>query len=72
LADDFSIGRLHGDLNALARTCVPWLKRFSSGYHWSLLQVEYAFDITQTARRQLLAPLKLREVIIVPTLCPQT
>ena len=45
LADDFSIGRLHRDLDALARTCVPWLKRFSGGYHWSLMQVEYAFDI---------------------------
>jgi hypothetical protein len=45
LADDFSIGRLHRDLDVLARNCVPWLKRFPSGYHWSLMQVEYAFDI---------------------------
>ena len=45
LADDFSISRLHKDLDALAGKCVPWLKRFPGGYHWSLMQVEYAFDI---------------------------
>ena len=36
LADDFSISRLHKDLDALASQCVPWLKRFPSGYQLSL------------------------------------
>lgn len=45
LAETFSIGSLHKDLDVLARTCVPWLSRFAGGYHWSVMQVEYAFDI---------------------------
>lgn len=40
LADGFSIQALHADLDALARQYVPFLNQFSSGYHWSLMQVE--------------------------------
>ena len=46
LADGFSIQALHADLDALARQYVPFLKRFPSGYHWSLMQVEYSWDLS--------------------------
>ena len=46
LADDFSLDQLKGDLEGLARQCVPGLvERFRGGYHWSLLQVEYSLDL---------------------------
>ena len=46
LADQFSIQALHDDLNALARQYVPFLKQFPSGYYWSLMQVEYSWDLS--------------------------
>ena len=46
LADQFSIQALHHDLNALARQYVPFLKQFPSGYYWSLMQVEYSWDLS--------------------------
>lgn len=46
LADGFSIQALHADLDALARRYVPFLKQFPSGYHWSLMQVEYSWDLS--------------------------
>ena len=46
LADGFSIQALHADLDALARQYVPFLKQFPSGYHWSLMQVEYSWDLS--------------------------
>lgn len=46
LADAFSIPALHADLDALARQYVPFLKQFPSGYHWSLMQVEYSWDLS--------------------------
>ncbi|MDE3100160.1 MAG: hypothetical protein KGJ88_11865 [Verrucomicrobiota bacterium] len=46
LADGFSIHALHADLDALARQYVPFLKQFPSGYHWSLMQVEYSWDLS--------------------------
>lgn len=45
LSDGFEIKQWHADLNALAKTYVPFLDRFASGYHWSLMQVEYSWDI---------------------------
>jgi len=45
LADDMTVGALHRSLNRLARKCCPVIRHFSSGYHWSLMQVEYATDI---------------------------
>jgi hypothetical protein len=46
LADDFSLDQLKGDLDGLARQCVPaLLERFRGGYHWSLMQVEYSWDL---------------------------
>lgn len=45
LSDGFELKRWHADLNALAKTYVPFLHRFPSGYHWSLMPVEYRWDI---------------------------
>lgn len=46
LADQFSLQALNADLNALARQYVPFLKQFPSGYYWSLMQVEYSWDLS--------------------------
>jgi hypothetical protein len=46
LADQFSIQALNTDLNALARQYVPFLQQFPSGYYWSLMQVEYSWDLS--------------------------
>ena len=55
LSDGFDLKRWHADLNALARTSVPFLSRFPSGYHWSLMQVEYSWDIVWK-KAEALAP----------------
>jgi hypothetical protein len=46
LADQFSLQALNADLNALARKYVPFLQQFPSGYYWSLMQVEYSWDLS--------------------------
>ena len=46
LSDAFPIQALNADLNALARQYVPFLKQFPSGYYWSLMQVEYSWDLS--------------------------
>jgi len=46
LADAFPIQALNADLNALACQYVPFLKEFPSGYYWSLMQVEYSWDLS--------------------------
>lgn len=53
LADEFDIQRLHRDLDKLAARCVPFLKGFPAGYHWSLMQVEHAFDIVWKSKGTL-------------------
>lgn len=45
LAEAFSVGELHRLLNELALLYCPVLARFANGYHWSLMQVEYATDL---------------------------
>lgn len=45
LADTLRIEFLHRRLNRFARTYCPVVRKFPSGYHWSLMQVEYATDI---------------------------
>jgi hypothetical protein len=46
LVDRFSVKRLHRRLDRLVRTYCPMLlAEFAAGYHWSLMQVEYATDI---------------------------
>jgi hypothetical protein len=45
LAQTIQVKRLHGRLDRLAATFCPVLRHFPSGYHWSLMQVEYATDL---------------------------
>jgi len=45
LADTLRIDFLHRRLDRYAKTYCPVARRVSSGYHWSLMQVEYATDI---------------------------
>jgi hypothetical protein len=56
LADSVDVEKLHRKLNRLARRYCPPIKRFAEGYHWSLMQVEYATDIV-FKRREDLAPI---------------
>lgn len=56
LADAMRPDRLHKLLDKAARTYCPIVRQFPSGYHWSLMQVEYATDIV-FKRQQYLAPL---------------
>lgn len=45
LIDGFSVKRLHRRLGKLAGTFCAAAGEFAAGYHWSLMQVEYATDI---------------------------
>lgn len=56
LADAIRPDRLHKLLDKAAQTYCPIVKQFLNGYHWSLMQVEYATDIV-FKRQQYLAPL---------------
>lgn len=56
IADGLSPKTLHRKLDRYARQFCPAAAQFSAGYHWSLMQVEYATDIV-FRRREDLAPL---------------
>jgi hypothetical protein len=56
LADAFPVERLHRALDAFARRYCPVIRLVPDGYQWSLLQVEYATDLS-FRRREDLAPL---------------
>lgn len=45
LSDALSPRKLHHRLDRFARRFCPVLTQFPAGYHWSLMQVEYATDI---------------------------
>ena len=45
LANGFSLRTLHHKLNEVARRFCPVADKFAQGYHFSLMQVEYALDI---------------------------
>lgn len=45
LANSFEVNHLHEILDLAAQRFCPVGARFPSGYHWSLMQVEYATDI---------------------------
>jgi hypothetical protein len=55
LADGLNVKALHHKFNGYARRLCPPVGLFASGYHWSLMQVEYAMDIV-FKRQQDLAP----------------
>jgi len=56
IADSLGPKRLHRKLDRYARQFCPAVAEFTAGYHWSLMQVEYATDIV-FRRREDLAPL---------------
>ena len=56
LADALRPERLHKCLDRIAHKYCPVLRHFSSGYHWSLMQVEYATDVV-FRRQSELAPI---------------
>lgn len=45
LSDEFAVVGLHQKLAAFARRYCPPSTRFFQGYHWSVMQAEYALDI---------------------------
>ena len=53
IADDFSIRTLHHALDRFAKRYCPVIRKFAVGYHWSLMQVEYATDIVFRRQRDL-------------------
>lgn len=55
LSQSFNVKLLHRLLDRYARQCCPVIKRFNSGIHWSIMQVEYAMDIVFRSRQQLQA-----------------
>jgi hypothetical protein len=56
IVDQFSIRSLHQALDRFARRYCPVIRQLGVGYHWSLMQVEYATDIVFGRQRDL-APL---------------
>ncbi len=56
IADAFPVRALHTRLDDLTRLLCPVIRHFHSGYHWSLMQVEYATDLIFTSV-EALAPL---------------
>lgn len=56
LADAVDVEKLHRKLDQFARRFCPPIALFPDGYHWSLMQVEYATDIV-FRRREDLAPI---------------
>jgi hypothetical protein len=55
LADGFDVTVLHRRLDRWAATFCPILRQFPSGYHWSIMQNEYATDIVFKRREDLQA-----------------
>ncbi len=45
LADNIDVRRLQKNLNQFAEKFCPVIRHFSSGYYWSLMQIEYSTDI---------------------------
>ncbi len=45
LSDAFPVERLHRYLDEIAMQFCPVIRHFQNGYHWSLMQVEYATDL---------------------------
>ena len=45
LADGLDAAALHRHLDAWAQQFCPVLRQFHAGYHWSLMQVEFATDV---------------------------
>ena len=46
IVGDFLVRALHTRLDDLARLLCPVIRHFRSGFYWTLMQVEYATDVT--------------------------
>jgi hypothetical protein len=55
LADSIDSATVHRKLNEVAAMFCPVICHFSAGYHWSLMQVEYATDILFHRQKDLKA-----------------
>ena len=55
LAHSFSVFRWERKFHQLAARFCPIVKKFSRGYHWSVMQVEYSLDVVFKRREPLTA-----------------
>jgi hypothetical protein len=53
LSDALPVKLLHRRLDQVAREFCPVLRHFPSGYHWTLMQVEFATDVAFKFQRDL-------------------
>jgi hypothetical protein len=53
LVDRFDVKKLHRKLDRYSWQFCPVLRRFKSGIHWSLMQIEYATDLVFRKREDL-------------------
>jgi len=53
LSDALPVKLLHRRLDQVAKEFCPVLRHFPSGYHWTLMQVEYATDVAFKFQRDL-------------------
>jgi pyoverdine/dityrosine biosynthesis protein Dit1 len=53
LSDSLQVKLLHRRLDQVAKTYCPVLRHFPSGYHWTLMQVEFAMDVVFKYQRDL-------------------
>jgi hypothetical protein len=53
LSDALSVKLLHRRLDQVAKEFCPVLRLFPSGYHWTLMQVEFATDVVFKFQRDL-------------------
>jgi hypothetical protein len=45
LADNINVRRIHRQLDKIVKQYCPIIRHFTSSYHWSFMQIEYATDI---------------------------
>ena len=53
LADSLQVKTLHRRLDQVAKTFCPVIRHFPSGYHWTLMQVEFSTDVVFKYQRDL-------------------
>jgi hypothetical protein len=53
LSDELPVKLLHRRLDQVAKEFCPVLRHFPSGYHWTLMQVEFATDVAFKFQRDL-------------------
>jgi hypothetical protein len=53
LSDSLTPELLHRKLDRWTKLCFPLLEQFLSGYHWSLMQLEYSMDLVFSSPERL-------------------